>query len=387
MLGDRPPPFWGCGSLASHRRRRHVWVSHWIGRTGKAKLGLLHMMARLRRAPLPVHPRHRPVQPVSRCGRPCYNRAAGGTAQLMALTRDRNDWDGVVLSDPPRAPGLRYPSDDDEPIAETEPQYHAITNAVFALQMHLRQLGRAATVRGKCALYYNTTQLTAYVTPDVLLAYGVAVPSEEGYAPWVYGKVPDLVMEMASPSTHAQDSGLKWDCYAALGIPEYWQHDPHHRYLTEDLLGWQLRDGVYVPIPLQPDPSRGAWIGQSVVLDTDWGLDMATGSLRLWNPAQGRWYPTVREIGDGSRSGSRTGAEGRGGPRAGSRTGKPGSFTGKPGSRTGAESRTGDRTAPSPAATAGTCPPGPLGLISILYSRDPVGCSSGRCLGDSRIRC
>ena len=215
----------------------------------------------------------------------------------MALTRDRNDWDGVVLSDPPQAPGIRYPSDDDEPIAETEPQYHAITNAVFALQMHLRQLGRAATVRGKCALYYNTTQLTAYVTPDVLLAYGVAVPSEEGYAPWVYGKVPDLVMEMASPSTHAQDSGLKWDCYAALGIPEYWQHDPHHRYLTEDLLGWQLRDGVYVPIPLLPDPSRGAWIGQSVVLDTDWGLDMATGSLRLWNPAQGRWYPTVREIG------------------------------------------------------------------------------------------
>ncbi len=215
----------------------------------------------------------------------------------MALTRDRNDWDGVVLSNPPQAPGIRYPSDDDEPIAETEPQYHAITNAVLALQMHLRQLGRAATVRGKCALYYDTTQLTAYVTPDVLLAYGVAVPSEEGYAPWVYGKVPDLVMEMASPSTHAQDSGFKRDCYAALGIPEYWQHDPHHQYLTEDLLGWQLRDGVYVPIPLQPDPSRGAWVGRSVVLDTDWGLDMATGSLRLWNPVQGRWYLTVREVG------------------------------------------------------------------------------------------
>ena len=215
----------------------------------------------------------------------------------MALTRDRNDWDGVVLSNPPREPGIRYPSDDDEPMADTECQYHALTNAVFALQMHLPQTGRAGTVRGNCALYYNTTHPTAYVTPDVLLAYGVAVPGEEGYAPWVHGKVPDLVMEMAAPSTHAQHSGFKRDRYAALGIPEYWQHDPHHLYLTEDLLGWQLRDGAYVPIPLQPDPARGAWIGRSVVLDTDWGLDMATGHLRLWNPVQERWYLTVDESG------------------------------------------------------------------------------------------
>jgi len=215
----------------------------------------------------------------------------------MTLTRDRNGWDGVVLGDPPQEPGILYPSDDDEPMADTELQYYAITDAVFALKMHLQQLGRAGTVRGNCALYYDPANLTAYVAPDVLLAYGVAVPSEEGYAPWVYDKVPDLVMEMASPSTHTQDSGLKWERYAALGIPEYWQHDPHHRYLTGDLLGWQLRDGTYVPIPLQPDHPRGALIGRSSVLDTDWGLDTATGSLRLWNPVQQRWYLTVQEAG------------------------------------------------------------------------------------------
>ena len=215
----------------------------------------------------------------------------------MALARDRNGWDGVVLRDPPQEPEILYPSDDDEPMADTELQYHAITDAVFALEMHLRQLGRAGTVRGNCALYYAPDNRTAYVAPDVLLAYGVAIPAAEGYAPWVYGKVPDLVMEMASPSTHAQDSGLKWERYAALGIPEYWQHDPHHQYLTEDLLGWQLRDGTYVPIPLQPDRARGALIGQSSVLDTDWGLDMTTGRLRLWNPVRQRWYLTVQEAG------------------------------------------------------------------------------------------
>ena len=215
----------------------------------------------------------------------------------MALTRDRNDWDGVVLRDPPQEPGILYPSDDDEPMADTELQYHAITDAVFALKMHLQQLGRAGTVRGNCALYYDPDNRTAYLAPDVLLAYGVAVPSEEGYAPWVYGQVPNLVMEMASPSTHAQDSSLKWERYAALGIPEYWQYDPHHQYLTEDLLGWQLRDGTYVPIPLQLDRPRGARVGRSPVLDTDWGMDMTTGILRLWNPVHQRWYLTVQEAG------------------------------------------------------------------------------------------
>ena len=245
----------------------------------------------------------------------------------MAPTRDRNGWDGVVLSDPPQVPGIRYPSDDDEPIADTELQYHAITDAVFALQMHLRQLGRAATVRGKCALDYDTTHLTAYVTPDVLLAYGVAVPSEEGYAPWVYGKVPDLVMEMASPSTHVQDSGPKWERYAAMGIPEYWQHDPHHRYLTEDLLGWQLQDGTYVPIPLQPDRARR-------VDRAEFGPGYGLGS------GHGHRQPAVVE--SGAAEVVSDGAGSRDGPRKGSHTG------------TG--SRGGDRTAPGLAASTRTRP-------------------------------
>ncbi|MCY3660269.1 MAG: hypothetical protein OXG36_14790, partial [Caldilineaceae bacterium] len=46
-----------------------------------------------------------------------------------------------------------------------------------------------------------------------------------------------------------------------------------------------------------PARPRGALIGRSSVLDTEWGLDMATGILRLWNPVQGRWYLTVQEAG------------------------------------------------------------------------------------------
>ena len=68
----------------------------------------------------------------------------------MALTRNRNGRDGAVLRAPPPELGILYPSDDDEPIANTEPQYHAITDAVFALKMHLQQLGRTGTIRKMC---------------------------------------------------------------------------------------------------------------------------------------------------------------------------------------------------------------------------------------------
>ncbi len=88
----------------------------------------------------------------------------------MALTNlqgGRTDNPALI---PPAEAVIRYPSDDDEPIAETEPQYYAITDAVFALRTHLQRLGRVVTVRGSCALYYDPYQLTADITPDVLLA-------------------------------------------------------------------------------------------------------------------------------------------------------------------------------------------------------------------------
>ncbi len=214
----------------------------------------------------------------------------------MTLTQFKvSKTDNPVLIPPPGALDLHYPSDDDEPMADTESQYYAITDAVFALKLHLQRLDRAATVRGNCALYYDPGRLTAYVAPDVLLAYDVDLPGTEGYAPWVYGKVPDLVMEMAAPTTHNLDSGPKKSRYADLGIAEYWQYDPHHEYLEHDLMGWHLRDGRYESIPLTYDTQRGALIGVSQVLGTDWGLESATGALRLWNHAAQSWYPTDRE--------------------------------------------------------------------------------------------
>ncbi len=60
--------------------------------------------------------------------------------------------------------------------------------------------------------------------------------------------VPDLLVEILSPSTRTRDEALKARLYAEAGVREYWIADPDERTLRV----YALEGGRYVPIP--PDP-------------------------------------------------------------------------------------------------------------------------------------
>lgn len=62
------------------------------------------------------------------------------------------------------------------------------------------------------------------------------------------GTVPDLVIEVHSPSTMAADLGRKLERYAEFGVREYWPVDWQTR--TSRVLA--LRDGRYEEIPQEP---------------------------------------------------------------------------------------------------------------------------------------
>jgi Uma2 family endonuclease len=57
--------------------------------------------------------------------------------------------------------------------------------------------------------------------PDLL----VVLPKNAGIVGDVIRGVPDLVVEVLSPSTAALDRGLKMETYARHGVPEYWIAD------------------------------------------------------------------------------------------------------------------------------------------------------------------
>lgn len=52
---------------------------------------------------------------------------------------------------------------------------------------------------------------------------------------------PDLIIEVLSPSTEANDRGVKFDDYAAHGVDEYWLLDP----VAEIIEQYRLVDGQY----------------------------------------------------------------------------------------------------------------------------------------------
>jgi Uma2 family endonuclease len=82
---------------------------------------------------------------------------------------------------------------------------------------------------------------------------------------WIEG-APDLVVEVASPSTRGRDNVQKAAAYAEAGVPEYWLPDPERRVFR--MLA--LRDGVYRDV----EPVDGRF--RSTVID---GLVVDPGAL------------------------------------------------------------------------------------------------------------
>lgn len=99
------------------------------------------------------------------------------------------------------------------------------------------------------------------VQPDILVYLR---PRERGPKIPIRAVVPDLVIEVLSPSTQHRDLGRKAEIYASLGIREYWPVDSKNRSIA--VLG--LREGRYEPVPqTEPGVVRSAIVpGLEIVL-------------------------------------------------------------------------------------------------------------------------
>jgi Uma2 family endonuclease len=96
----------------------------------------------------------------------------------------------------------------------------------------------------------------AFRGPDVFWVSGVD-PSRkrEAWIAWKEdGKLPDVIVELLSPSTAHKDRTEKKDLYARVfGTAEYFLYDPE----TRELEGWRLAQRFYRPI--QPDAKGRLW--------------------------------------------------------------------------------------------------------------------------------
>ena len=126
---------------------------------------------------------------------------------------------------PAAAQDVFYPCSDGRPMADNVWQSRAILKAAGDLKVaHPEALAVADIL-----VYPEEGNPKNRVAPDVLVAFGVGTHSRSSYKVWEEGKPPDWVLEVASPSTAANDLAFKRRAYAAMGVPEYWlfERKPH----------------------------------------------------------------------------------------------------------------------------------------------------------------
>jgi Uma2 family endonuclease len=140
----------------------------------------------------------------------------------------------------------------------------------------------------------NGGEQRAFRGPDVFWVGGVDPDRErQVWIAWEEGgRLPDVIVELLSPSTAHKDRTEKKDLYARVfRTAEYFLYDPNTRQLD----GFRLESGAYQPIP--PDGkgrlwseqlgvSLGVWQGVVVRRKDDW--------VRLFRP-DGSLVPTQAE--------------------------------------------------------------------------------------------
>jgi Uma2 family endonuclease len=181
-----------------------------------------------------------------------------------------------------------YPETDGQPMTESDATRDHLLYCVAVLQNYFKSR-RGVYVSGNLFIYYQEGSPKQVISPDVFVVFGVNQRKRKSYKTWEEGgQLPQFILEVTSSSTRRQDEVAKPELYARLGVQEYFQYDPTGDYLTPQLKGQRLVNGVYQPLEVGQN-----WLGLDCIHSQALGLDLCLelpleGSgcgLRLYDPA------------------------------------------------------------------------------------------------------
>lgn len=199
--------------------------------------------------------------------------------------------------------GLVY--EDGEPL---ETYWHRLQMNLLIDVIHQAMVERGRQdffVNGNMFVYYSYEQARDVAAgrpyfrgPDVFYVGGVEPRPDRERKAWISweegGRLPDVIIELLSPSTAEIDRTVKKDLYArTFRTPEYFLYDRD----TQGIEGFRLRGDTYQP--LRPNSHGRLW-SQELGLELGFwrgvqGVQMQeTTWVRLFNP-DGRLIPTPAE--------------------------------------------------------------------------------------------
>jgi Uma2 family endonuclease len=199
----------------------------------------------------------------------------------------------IKVSQPPSSKNLIY----EDGIPMESDWHRAAMNLLIEIITYFWRHRKDFYVGGNMFIYFDPDQIKKrnFRGPDFFVVKGVADNTRwrEAWVLWEEdGLAPNLVIELTSQSTEAEDIGPKKEIYEQiLRTPEYFCYNPQ----TEQLFGWRLRTGRYVEI--KPDERGWFWSEElKLWIGAWWGeyLDRPNRWLRFFDP-DGNLVPTGRE--------------------------------------------------------------------------------------------
>jgi Uma2 family endonuclease len=196
---------------------------------------------------------------------------------------------GIVW--PPTQDDLPY--DDGMPM---ESQRHVMQLQLLMDPLRLLWEGRQDVyIGGNMFVYYSLAQVRNkdFRGPDFFVALDVPKHERKSWVIWEEGKGPDVVIELLSESTAAQDKGEKKDIYQdRIRVPEYFWFDP----FSGEWAGFIIQHGRYAAIE---EDSQGRLLSQTLGLAlVRWeGIYQEVEARWLrWATLSGALLPTPQEV-------------------------------------------------------------------------------------------
>ncbi len=191
---------------------------------------------------------------------------------------------------PPTRPTANhdYPTGPGRPRAETDSHRALVDGLRQTLEAHFTG-DPFVTVAARLLVFYVPGDRRRHVLPDLMVVRGVARRDRPNYLVWEEGKGPDVVLEVTTPATRAEDTEEKFRLYRdVLLVPEYYLFDPDGDTLDPPLQGYLLQNGGYQPVEAAGGRLASAALGLELAADG--------GRLRFYDAAAGKWLPTPEEL-------------------------------------------------------------------------------------------
>jgi Uma2 family endonuclease len=184
----------------------------------------------------------------------------------------------------PRRDGVeaQYPDSDGESMAENDLSRELMIDCIHTLEDYF-EAQSDVYVSGGILIYYKEDDPRKRVAPDVFVARGVAKKKRLLYHRWVEGKMPDVILDIATGDSWASELGPKASLYYTLGVQEVYVFDPTGQKFGEGPLFGMARDEAGFSV-LPPDEHGRL---QSAILGLDLFAEQSERAdcrLRFFDP-------------------------------------------------------------------------------------------------------